>query len=399
MLYLGLGQSLLALTPRQRPLGQAPKPVDPVRAWVLSASGTPRVADDPTQDLPGDALGETAPHLRDGRSGPLTAASAEILAALGAADRLLTVNLARRNTEIAAFLPGGAAFRNLERCLAHGVALAAARGLRFERLVVSWVQGQADARTPHSLYVDRLGALIDGIEAALAAVTGGGGSLLFCLSQTTAFYRAGRRGAALAQAEVAATRPGQVVMAGPEYMLERWDGVHLKPRGAVRLGVLHGRAIRRALLGEAWEPLRMVEAEVRGAEVRVRFAGGIGDLEHSVQGEGPVEVGVRPLEHFGFAWNPPRGVTTRITAAQISGAREVTLTLSEAPPHLEKTLLTLGFPHGIGLPEGFSGGDPALAGGGATGLRTGGGGPDPFAGTLHDWALQQRIVPRWSETA
>lgn len=398
MLYLGLGQSLLALTPRLRPLSLRPGPVDAVRAWVLSASGTPRVADDPTEDLPEDALGEPVAHLRNGRSGPLTAASAEMLGALGSEDRLLTVSLARRNTEIGSFLPAGAAFRNVERCIAHCQVLAAARGLRFQRLIVTWVQGQADARTPHSLYADRLGALIDGLQGALGAATGGQGQLVFCLSQTTAFYKAGRRGAALAQAEVALARPGQVVIAGPEYMLERSDGVHLKPRGAVRLGVMHGRAIRRVLSGEAWEPLRMVGAEVRGAEVRVRFAGGMGDLECAGPAEGQAEIGVRALEHLGFDWNPPQGVATRIASARISGARDVTLTLSETPPTLERTLLTLGFPHGIGMPEGFSGGDPTSACGGATALRTSGGGPDPFGGTLHDWALQQRIAPGWSET-
>lgn len=398
VLYLGLGQSLLALVPRLRPLGEASGPLDPGRAWVFAATGDPRVAKDPTQDLSEAAFAEPHPHLRHGRSGPLTAASAAILAALGPADRLLTVNLARRNTSIEAFLPGGAAFRNVERCLSRTAALAAEQGLRFERLVVSWVQGQADARTPHRLYLERLERLADGLAAALAQVTDGVGRMIFCLSQTTAFYQPGRRGVPLAQLQFAEDRPRQVLLAGPEYMLERWDGVHLKPRGAVRLGAVHGRAICRALSGEAWTPLRMVGASVQGCEVRVALAGGTGELEAAGPVSGPVEEGVRALPHLGFVWQAPRGEGTQIVAARISGPREVTLTLSKTPPHLEKTWLALGFPETISQPEGFVAGDPATARGAATGLCTRAKGVGPFGGPIRDWALQGRIVPHWSET-
>lgn len=398
VLYLGLGQSLLALVPRLRPLGERPGPVDPDRAWVLAATGDPRVADNPMLSLPEDALDGLYPHLRHGRSGPLTAASAEILAALGPQDRLLTVNLARRNTAIQAFLPGSAAFANAERCLKRAADVARAEHLGFGTLVVSWVQGQADARTPHRDYATRLDALVDGLAAALSRETGGRGRLVFCLSQTTAFYGVGRRGVPLAQLEVAEARPDQVVLAGPEYMLERSDGVHLKPRGAVRLGALHGRAIRRVLAKERWAPLRMECARVRGTEVRVGFAGGTGDLEAAAQTGGPVEVGVRSLPHLGFVWLPPRGTTTRIVAARITGPREVVLKLSEPPPHLEKTLLSLGFPEGITLPEGFVDGDPATANGAATGLFARGGESGPFGEILQDWALQQCIAPGWSQT-
>lgn len=397
VLYLGLGQSLLALVPRLRPLGEKSGLLDPDRAWVLSPTGDPRVVSDPTRTLPDGALADLHPHLRQERSGPLTAASAAILAVMGPHDGLLTVNLARRNTPISAFLPGGDAFGNVERCLAHAAGLAAGRGLRFERLVVSWVQGQADARTPHRVYLERLGLLVDGLEAALAGTTGGTGRLIFCLSQTTAWYEAGRRGVPLAQVEFAETRPGQVILAGPEYMLERSDGVHLKPRGAVRLGALHGRAIRRAVSGQAWEPLRMIGAEVTGASVRVTFAGGEGELE-TAEASGPVEIGVRTVPHLGFTWQAPRGLTTRIVDARITGPREVSLELSEPPPTVEKTFLVLGFPEGIGLPEGFVNGDPETARGGVTGLRSHRAGVGPFGEPVHDWALQQRIAPRWSQT-
>lgn|GEM_PF-1721525 len=404
LLYLGIGQSLLALVPRLRPLGEKPGRLDPDRAWVFAATGDPRLVADPGRTLPVGALDALHPHLRQGRSGPLTAASAAILRALGPQDRLVTVNLARRNTAIAAFLPGGETFRNVQRCMLRAAELAAGRSLRFERLVVSWVQGQADARTPHRVYLERLAALVDGLQDALDAATGGRGRLVFCQSQTTAWYAAGRRGVPLAQLDFAEARAGQVVLAGPEYMLERSDGVHLKPRGAVRLGALHGEAIGRALSGQGWQPLRMTGAEVSGAGVRVTFAGAEGALEAAgptpgAAEVGAVEVGVRAVPHLGFTWQPPRGVATRIVAARITGPREVMLALSEPPAVLDRTLLALGFPEGIGLPEGFVNGDPQTARGAVTGLRARRAGVGPFGEPVHDWALQQRIAPRWSQTA
>lgn len=399
MLYLGLGQSLLAQVPRLRPLGEKPGSLDPDRAWVFAASGDPRVVADPTRDLASDVLGEVHPHLRSGRSGPLTAASAEMLGALRLEDRLLTVNLARRSARVDVFLPGGVAFRNVESCLKVAAGIAAKRGMLFRRLVVSWVQGQADARTPHRMYLERLEDLVDALERACLAVTSGQGRLIFCLSQTTATYALGRRGVPLAQLELAGSRPGRVIVAGPDYMLERSDGVHLKPRSAVRLGTLHGRAIRCGLSGGHFEPLRMIDAEVADCVVLVRFAGGRGELEADTGGVGQVEVGVRPLDQMGFVWLAPAGSKIRIVGARISAPREVTLTLSEPPQTLHNTFLALGFPEGVGLPEGFVGGNPANARGGATSLRTAGDGLDAFGKPIQDWALQGRIVPRWSEMA
>lgn len=396
MLYIGLGQSLLALMPRLRPLGETPGSVDPERAWVFSEAGDPRVAADPTRELPQVALAALHPHLRTGRSGPLTAASAEILAGLGPGDRLLTVNLARRGTQLATFTRPGTVFGNVERCLRRAAEIATHEGLRFERVVVSWVQGQADARTPHRAYAEALVQLVDDLEQAVRTVTLGRGRLLFCLSQTTASYPPGRRGVPLAQVEAAAARPGQVIIAGPEYMLERSDGLHLKPRSAVLLGVVHGRAIRNAMSGQDWEPLRMVDAEVRDREVLVTFAGGLGDLAPSgAEAEpGPVRVGVRQVAHLGFTWAGSRGDPAQVIAANIIGPRQVSLTLSEIPTLTERVRLLLGFPEGIGLPEGFVAGNPETARGAATLLRTTGEGRVVLGLPIQDWALQQAIALR-----
>ena len=68
------------------------------------------------------------------------------------------------------------------------------------------------------------------------------------------------------------------------------------------------------------------------------------------------------------------------------------LTLSHAPRQTEDCRLLLGFPDGIGSPEGFVKGTPALARGGATNLRTAGEAVPGLGLHLQDWALQQAIA-------
>ena len=396
LLHVGLGQSLLALTPRLRPLGAKPGLVDASRALVFGRTGDPRPDGNTLLDLPEAAFTGVVPHLRDGRSGPMTAAAAVILTALGPIDRLLSVNLARRNAALGDFGPdaptGG--FRNLASALTQAAALADAQGLGLGRLVVSWVQGQADRRTPRRVYLPALQRLVADVDALFAEVTGGRGRLSFCLSQFTAAEPPGRRCISLAQADLFLADPDRYILAGPEYMLERSDGVHLKPRSALYLGALHGRAIARKLSGEGWQPLHMVRAKVMGAAVVVTFAGGVGPLAAD---DGPAfqpdtGVGVRKLAHLGFGLQAPGQPGLALVGATVTGPREVRLDLS-GPLTKGKALVTLGFPDGIGHPEGFVLGNPDSARGGATTLRTVGE-PAPGLGLrLHDWALQQVITP------
>ena len=278
--------------------------------------------------------------------------------------------------------------------MTQAAALADAQGLGLGRLVVSWVQGQADRRTPRRVYLPALQRLVADVDALFAEVTGGRGRLSFCLSQFTAAEPPGRRCISLAQADLFLADPDRYILAGPEYMLERSDGVHLKPRSALYLGALHGRAIARKLSGEGWQPLHMVRAKVMGAAVVVTFAGGVGPLAAD---DGPAfqpdtGVGVRKLAHLGFGLQAPGQPGLALVGATVTGPREVRLDLS-GPLTEGKALVTLGFPDGIGHPEGFVLGNPDSARGGATTLRTVGE-PAPGLGLrLHDWALQQVITP------
>ena len=371
-------------------------PLDARRAWVFNAKGDPRIVDKPLRDLPEGLLESLYPHLRNGRSGPLTIASQVILAHLGPQDQLLTVNLAQKSAQIGDFgaATGTASFRNLERCLTRAAELAEARGLRLQRLVVSWVQGQADRNAKRARYRDSLVALVGEVEALFRQIAGPGAKVLFCLSQFTATGSPGLRCVPLAQSDLAALDPARCILAGPEYMLERSDGTHLKPRSAFFLGALHGRAIGRWMKGADWQPLAMDRAEIDGTLVRVSFSGGVGPLEQqpAYGFDRTRGVGVRPLPHLGFRWLDRGAAEATLVDASITGPREVRLTLSHAPRRPEDCSLILGFPQGISGPEGFVAGTPDLARGGATNLRTQGE-PVPGLGLhLQDWALQQ-VIP------
>jgi len=395
LVYVGLGQSLLASTPYLRPLSGRPGLLDKDRAFVFGQTGEPATGGNPLLDLSEAAFASLYPHARAGRSGPLTAAATEILSALAPQDQLLTVNLARKGAKIGDFgaASPSASFRNLRRCLDRAAAHAAERGLRLDRLVLSWVQGQADRRAPRSVYLLELQRIVADVDALFAEVTAGRGRVLVCLSQLTATEPAGRRSVPLAQSDLAMADPARCILAGPEYMLERSDGVHLKPRSAVYLGALHGRAIACRLRGDDWTPLHMVEAKAMGATVTVTFAGGLGPLDPDYQpafheAEG---IGVRQLPHLGFGLQAPGQPEVALLGASILGPREVRLDLS-APVVAGKALIYLGYPDGIGPPEGFVLGDPASAKGGATTVRTTGSAAPGSGLHLHDWALQQVIA-------
>jgi hypothetical protein len=396
LVYVGLGQSLLGQRPYLRPLGETSGWVDRRRAQVFSANGDPKFNTNPLVDLLPDALATTYPHRRTGRSGPLTAASAEILTALGPDDVLLTMNLAQKAAPLTSF---GAAtttahFRNLRLCLERAAEIAQARSLRLERLVVSWVHGQAGRRARRDQYAAQLCRIVDDINGLFQELTGGKGRLVFCLSQTTATAPPDMRGAALAQLDVAAVRPDCVIVAGPEYMIERSDGVHIKPKSAVYLGALHGRATAHALRGEMWKALHIVDVSVSGCTVKVRFAGGQGALELASVGQqaGAIQLGARPVPNLGFRWIEAGRATAKILAATITGPREVELSLTQAPLPGVECGLWLGFPEGIGTPEGFLAGDPTTARGGCTNLRTAGNGTARVGLPLQDWALQEVFV-------
>ena len=394
LLYVGLGQSLLALVPRTQPLPVRPAPLDAGRAFVFSPSGNARLQSNPLVPLDMADLAALHPHQSHPLASPMTEATRVLLPALSQQDAVLTVNLARRGAAIEDFGAAAAtqAHAGLRAVMIRAEALAKARGLRLGRMVVSWVQGQANRNAGLGVYEAALTALLADISSLHAEVTGRDGGVSMVLTQNTATSPGHRRCIGAEQWRAMLASGGQMLMAGPEYMLERVDGLHLTARSAAGLGALHGRAIAARLAGRDFAPLHMAEAHRQGAKITLRFAGGAGDLVYdAASAAGDYRIGVRPLRFWGFVWVQRGGQTAALAGVHISGPREVTLTLDRDPGGDAAGIIRLGLAPERGLPEGFVQGNPATAKGGGTNLRTAHG-LDVYGHTLHDWAVQQSIA-------
>lgn len=395
LLYVGLGQSLLALVPRTQPLPVRPAPLDAGRAFVFSPNGSARLHGNPLAPLDMAELADLHPHQSHPLASPMTEATRVLLRALSRQDAVLTVNLARRGATIEEFGAAAAAathaHANLRAVLIRAEALARERGLLLGRMVVSWVQGQANRNAGLGTYQAALAALLADISALHAEVTGQGGGVTMVLTQNTAISPGHRRCIGAEQWRAVLASGGQMLMAGPEYMLERADGLHLTARSAASLGALHGRAIAAHLTGQDFTPLHMAEARRDGARIVIRFDGGAGDLVHdAASANGGYRIGVRPLPFWGFVWVQRGGLPAALAEVHISAPREVTLTLDRDPGTDVAGIIRLGLAPARGLPEGFVQGDPATAKGGGTNLRSSRG-HDIYGQTLHDWAVQQSI--------
>lgn len=399
LVYLGLGQSLLALVPRGRPLPVRATALDPQRALVFAADGSPRMGANPLEPLAAERMAALHPHQSHPLAGALTEATRAILPLLGPQDAVLTVNLARRGARIEDFGAEAttASHANVAAVLRRAGELAQARGLRLGRMVVSWVQGQANRNAGLGVYQAALEALFADLAALHHAQTGQSDGLLMCLTQNTATSPGHRRCIGAEQWRAVQASGGRMVIAGPEYMLERSDGLHLTAQSAAYLGALHGRAIAAALQGRAEPPLHIAQALRHGTEITVQFAGGQGDLVQD-SGVGDQRIGMRPLPHWGFSWTQRGGTPVSIESLQVTGPRQITLRLSGDPGPKAVGVLHLGLPPTRGLPEGFVGGDPATAKGGGSQLRTAGDGAAVYGLALHDWAVQQSIPLARPET-
>jgi len=383
--YIGMGQSFIDGIGHGN-LRQTTEAIAPGRAVATRTSG------DLQHLLPEGAyaaLVDTG--TGRGRETPLLQASAGILPALEADEGLLTMNFGRGGYGYAKLRKGGstAVYENWLRALDHQQGYAAGAGLTLSRLIVSWVHGHADGRLSVAEYQANLLALLDDLALDFAARAPGAETLI-CLSQLACRAGLERYGIGLAQHHAAQAEP-RILMACPEYPIERVDGTHMTGPGYALLGAYHGRAIRKTLQsGVKWQPLHMARAERLGATVRVHFAGGEGDLtlDAWTPDQGAVVMGARPIADAGFTWAQSGGTEAEITALAVTGRREITLTLSADPGEVDVARLVLGAtPKGSGGQEGFVDGDPRTASGGATNIRTTGSDTDAWGRVLHDWAL------------
>lgn len=390
-LYFGLGQSLMEGVARRKfVLSQGP--IAPSRALMFETGKRAPVVGDARLALPPRVFEELTDLESRRQETPMTEASRALLPALGATEALLGANFGRRGLRFEQLDAGSEVFANLCRGLESIAASASGAGLPVSRMLLSWIHGHADRGMSAADYARRLFALERDLGAVLARVAPGA-PLLLCLSQTTVRHQQlGGDGVALGQLRAARRSGGRILLACPEYMLERSDGTHLTARAYGLLGAYHGRAMAETLAGRPWVPLHMVAARRAGTVVTVAFAGGEGPLVTGIHDPqaGRVAMGVRALRNLGFGWRQSEGPLARITEVAITGPREVTLRLNLAPPETARCTVTLGLFRTTPGAEGFCQGDPRRAHGCATNLRTESPVTDAFGHPLHDWACTQR---------
>ncbi|WP_161347404.1 hypothetical protein [Frigidibacter albus] len=387
--YIGMGQSFIDGVGHGN-LRETTQAIAPGRAVTTRTSG------DLQNLLPDRAYsGLYDTGTGRGRETPLLQASAGILPALEPDEGLLTMNFGRGGFGYAKLRKTGstAVYDNWLRAIDQQQRYAASAGLTLTRLFVSWVHGHADGKLSAAEYQANLLELLGDLAADFASRAPGAETLI-CLSQLACRAGGERFAVGLAQHHAAQAEP-RILMACPEYPIARVDGTHMTGAGYALLGAYHGRAIRKTLqCGAKWQPLHMASAERIGASVRVRFAGGEGDLTFDAHrpDQGAVVMGVRPLADRGFTWVQSGGTEAAITGVALTGRREITIGLSADPGASACARLILGAtPAGGSGQEGFVGGDPATATGGATNIRTIGTDTDAWGRVLHDWALLSEI--------
>jgi hypothetical protein len=130
---------------------------------------------------------------------------------------------------------------------------------------------------------------------------------------------------ALAQWDVAQSRPTDTILAGPMYQMPLSDAVHQSAEGRMVLGDLLAQVFEaRVERNEAFEPLHPVGARNVGGAVIVDFKRPAGS--HALAWD---TGWVPPVPHFGFALTDDAG-EVEIADVKITGASEITITPKRA---------------------------------------------------------------------
>jgi hypothetical protein len=397
--YIGMGQSLM------EGVGHGNKAVSfgeiSAGRVLMFKTGRfdPKVSADP-KNLFVDEYFDTLVDLEGGaRETPVTQAANVMLPSLESNEALLVSNFGRSGFNYGQLKKNGttAVYANFVRLLNRLTLYSNLKGVPISGMAVSWVHGHANSRDSQAAYAAKVVEMQSTLTSDYQASSGNTDQVLLCLSQNTI-----KNGATLApgdlrvaggQLQAALYKPHKIIMACPEYHLERSDRAHLKGETSAILGAYHGLAIKRTLDGLVWLPLHIISATRRSNLITVTFAGGEGDLvfDQYDPAKGSVRTGVRALKDKGFVWKQTGGTEQIISSVAIKSARVILVTLSGDPGAASEEILDLGVFTTSGSSEGFTGGDPRTSSGCATNIRTNSPNTDTFGNALHDWACHQRI--------
>jgi hypothetical protein len=228
---------------------------------------------------------------------------------------------------LGSFLRGTTAWADLMAATSRVRASLAGRRLAGRVAALVFVQGESGP-PGREAYAATLRALIDDALPALATQAQQDRPPLAILVQTNASNAqpASARGVALAQWDVARSRPGDTVLAGPMYQFPLGDAVHQSAEGRMMLGDLLALVYdARIVRGEAYEPLHPVSARRVGASIRVAFKRPAGAL--------PLQwdrTWVPTVPNYGFVFEDEQHSAV-IDKVEITGPSEVTLHLDRAP--------------------------------------------------------------------
>lgn len=327
---------------------------------------------------------------------------------LGPDEGLLLTNHARGGYNIGQLVKNGSSTiyaRWLARLESFAV-WAATNEVAISRVVMYWQQGQSGGVSGgidgEQQYYNLMMQLWSDISADVSVRAGATVPTLIVIAPVT--HRTtgaswhpknpGNLGINGAQTRLGFEQPQRFALAGPDYYIARQDGTHMIADGYAVIGGHMARATKRWTDSNgAWRPLHCTGGVRSGAQVVLTFAGGVGPMVFDTYdpAQGPVVQGFRPLPTRGLLWYQDGGQPVSIQSVEITGNRQITVTLSGDPGAGVPGWIAIGVGPYEGTNEGFLNRDPTTGTGGGTNIRTESGETNGLGHPLNDWACQQVI--------
>ncbi len=163
-------------------------------------------------------------------------------------------------------------------------------------------------------------------ESDIQAITGQSESVLMFTDQMSSWTRfnfATPR-IAIGQYNAAKNNPDNIIMVAPKYMLDYFDGYHLRNYSTRRLGEYYAKVYKKVVIdGEEWKPLMPEEITISGNEILARFHVPVPPLAFDT-------TAVLAKANYGFEYADDTNSAT-ITDVEIISGDTVKITLNTTP--------------------------------------------------------------------